>query len=43
MTVTDAPVERPVDRLEALEAKIDRMADQMAVLTAEVDLRRRQR
>ena len=43
MTVTDAPVERPVDRLDALEAKIDLLAEQMAVLTAEVEYRRRQR
>lgn len=39
MTLTDAPV----DRLEALDAKIDRLADQMALLTADAELRRRQR
>ena len=39
MTVTDAPI----GRLEALDAKIDRLTEQMAVLTAEADQRRRQR
>ena len=34
MTIT----ELPVDRLEALETKIDLLADQMAVLTAEVEM-----
>ncbi len=35
--------ELPVDRLEALETKIDLLTEQMAVLTAEAGLRRRQR
>ena len=39
MTITDTPV----DRLDALEAKIDRLADQMAVLTADAVDRRRRR
>jgi uncharacterized protein YjgD (DUF1641 family) len=39
MTIT----ELPVDRLEALEAKIDRLAEQMAILAADAEQRRRQR
>jgi uncharacterized protein YjgD (DUF1641 family) len=39
MTVT----ELPVDRVDALDAKIDQLAEQMAVLTADAELRRRQR
>ncbi len=39
MTIT----ELPVDRLEALETKIDRLAEQMAILTADAEYRRRQR
>ena len=39
MTVTDVPV----DRLDALETKLDLLADQMAVLTADAVHRRRQR
>ena len=36
-------VELPVDRVAALEAKIDLLTEQMAVLTAEAEQRRRQR
>jgi len=39
MTITDLPV----DRLDALEAKLDRLTDQMTFLTAEAEHRRRQR
>jgi uncharacterized protein YjgD (DUF1641 family) len=39
MTITEAPV----DRVEALEAKIDLLTEQIAVLTADVEYRRRQR
>ena len=39
MTITDTQV----DRLDALEAKIDLLADQMAVLTADAADRRRRR
>ncbi len=39
MTVT----ELPVDRLDALETKIDRLVDQVAVLAADVEQRRRRR
>ncbi len=39
MTVTEAPP----DRLEAVEAKLDLLTEQMAVLTADAELRRRQR
>jgi len=35
--------ELPVDRLEALETKIDRLTEQMTVLAAEAEHRRRQR
>jgi hypothetical protein len=36
-------VEAPTDRLGALEAKIDLLTEQLTVLTAEAELRRRQR
>jgi hypothetical protein len=36
-------VEAPTDRLDALDAKIDRLTEQLSVLTAEAELRRRQR
>lgn len=36
-------IEAPTDRLDALEAKIDRLTEQLSVLTAEAELRRRQR
>jgi hypothetical protein len=36
-------VEAPTDRLDALEAKIDRLTEQLAVLTADAEQRRRQR
>lgn len=36
-------VEAPTDRLESLEAKIDRLTEQLAVLAAEAEQRRRQR
>lgn len=39
MTIIDAPV----DRVEALEAKIDLLTDQMSVLAADAEHRRRQR
>ena len=39
MTITDVPV----DRLDALEAKLDRLTDQITFLTAEAEHRRRQR
>lgn len=39
MTVTDLPV----DRLDALEAKIDVLTDQLAILTHDAEIRRRQR
>jgi len=36
-------IEAPTDRLDALEAKIDRLTEQLSVLTADAELRRRQR
>lgn len=36
-------IEAPVDRVEALEAKIDLLTEQMAILTADAEYRRRQR
>lgn len=43
MTITDAHVEVPADRISMLEAKIDRLTDQLAMLTDDVERRRRQR
>lgn len=43
MTVTETPIEASADRVEAMEAKIDLLTEQIAILTADVEYRRRQR
>jgi uncharacterized protein YjgD (DUF1641 family) len=43
MSVTETPVEISVDRVDALEAKIDLLTEHMAILTADAERRRRQR
>lgn len=43
MSMTEAPASMPADRIEALESKIDQLTGQIAVLTADVEYRRRQR